>query len=321
MDIENSSQQDIQDEKNEGLSLPEEATSQVFERYISQIKSLIRMKLNERIRRKEGTSDIAQAVFKSFFECNVDLSDSDNLLGVLLTITYRKIVNTVHKYQGPTRDYRREQIELNSNTLVLSSLDLERMASGPSPEDAVVVMDLLEHLIECLQEREQQVLKLKLLAKDHSNKEVAKMLKVPLNSDGYFLEAHVKLRPVDFATEGIFVAGLAHSPKFISEAVSQAAAAAARASTILAKDKYYAEATVSYVDDTLCVGCAVCSSLCPYEAIELATEEDDRRHSRVNEALCKGCGTCVAACPSGAMDQYGFTRRQIMAMIDTVKGW
>ncbi|MGB3342075.1 MAG: FAD-dependent oxidoreductase [bacterium] len=154
-----------------------------------------------------------------------------------------------------------------------------------------------------------------------ANKEVAKMLKVPLNSDGYFLEAHVKLRPVDFATEGIFVAGLAHSPKFISEAVSQAAAAAARASTILAKDKYYAEATVSYVDDTLCVGCAVCSSLCPYEAIEMATEEDDRRHSRVNEALCKGCGTCVAACPSGAMDQYGFTRRQIMAMIDTVKGW
>jgi heterodisulfide reductase subunit A len=154
-----------------------------------------------------------------------------------------------------------------------------------------------------------------------ANKEIAKMLKVPLNSDGYFLEAHVKLRPVDFATEGIFVAGLAHSPKFISEAISQAAAAAARTSTILAKGKYYAEATVSYVDDTLCVGCAVCSSLCPYEAIEMATEEDGRRHSRVNEALCKGCGTCVAACPSGAMDQYGFTRRQMMAMIDTVKGW
>jgi heterodisulfide reductase subunit A len=149
------------------------------------------------------------------------------------------------------------------------------------------------------------------------NKETAKMLKVPLNSDGYFLEAHVKLRPVDFATEGIFVAGLAHSPKFINETIAQAEASAARASTILANNKYYAEATVSHVYEDICVGCGLCSSLCPYEAIEIITE-DGKRRSKVNEALCKGCGTCVAACPSGAMDQYGFTKKQIMAMIDTI---
>jgi len=150
------------------------------------------------------------------------------------------------------------------------------------------------------------------------NESIAKMLKVPLNSDGYFLEAHVKLRPVDFATEGIFVAGLAHGPKFISETISQSRAAAARAATILAHDKYYAEATVSYVDKDLCVGCGLCSSLCPYEAISIVTE-DGKRRSKVNEALCKGCGTCVAACPSGAMDQYGFRKRQIMAMIEAIK--
>jgi heterodisulfide reductase subunit A len=150
------------------------------------------------------------------------------------------------------------------------------------------------------------------------NDVIAKMLKVPLNSHGYFLEAHAKLRPVDFATEGIFVAGLAHSPKFITETIAQAEAAAARASTILAHNKYYAEATISHVNEDLCVGCGLCSSLCPYEAIEIHSE-DGKRKSTVNEALCKGCGTCVASCPSGAMDQYGFTKKQIIAMIDAVK--
>jgi heterodisulfide reductase subunit A len=152
---------------------------------------------------------------------------------------------------------------------------------------------------------------------DQNNKEIAKMLKVPLNSDGFFLEAHVKLRPVDFATEGVFVAGLAHSPKFLCETIAQAGATAARAATILAEKKYYAEATVSHVDEERCVGCGICSSLCPYEAIEIV-DEDNKRHSKVNQALCKGCGTCVAACPSGAMDQYGFTRDQITAMIRAI---
>jgi heterodisulfide reductase subunit A len=152
------------------------------------------------------------------------------------------------------------------------------------------------------------------------NKRIAKMLKVPLNSDGYFLEAHVKLRPVDFATEGVFVAGLAHSPKFINESIAQAVASAARAATILSKDKYYAEATVSHVNEDLCVGCGLCSNLCPYEAIEIKVK-DGKRVSHVNEALCKGCGTCVAACASGAMDQYGFTKRQILGMISTLREW
>jgi heterodisulfide reductase subunit A len=153
---------------------------------------------------------------------------------------------------------------------------------------------------------------------NEDNEELAKMLKVPLNSEGFYLEAHVKLRPVDFATEGVFVAGMAHCPKCIDEAISQAEAAAARAATIISKNKYYAEATVSSVNEDLCAGCGVCSALCPYEAITIQ-EKDGKRVSKVNEALCKGCGTCVAACTSGAMVQYGFTRRQIMAMVEAFK--
>jgi len=153
---------------------------------------------------------------------------------------------------------------------------------------------------------------------EKDNDVLAKMLKVPLNDEGFFLEAHVKLRPVDFATEGVFVAGMAHSPKCIDEAISQAEAAVARATTIIAHEKYYAEAAISHVNEELCGGCGICSGLCPFEAIEIVIEDTERK-SKVNEALCKGCGTCVAACPSGAMEQYGFTKHQIMAMIDALE--
>ncbi len=152
---------------------------------------------------------------------------------------------------------------------------------------------------------------------DPNNKTLAKMLKVPLNSDGFFLEAHVKLRPVDFATEGVFVAGMAHSPMTIAESITQGQAAAARATTILANKKYYAEATVSSVNEELCAGCGMCGALCPYEAI-IYKEKDGKKISSVNEALCKGCGTCVAACPSGAIVQYGFTKKQIIAMVEAI---
>ena len=143
--------------------------------------------------------------------------------------------------------------------------------------------------------------------------ELAKFYKVPLNEDGFFLEAHVKLRPVDFATDGIFVCGLAHSPKSIEESISQAKAAASRATTILAKDSVVAEGIVASVDESICSGCGICEALCPYGAI---TVNRVRRVAEVNEALCKGCGTCCAACPSGAAQQRGFTTKQEFSMIE-----
>jgi len=144
-------------------------------------------------------------------------------------------------------------------------------------------------------------------------RELAMLYKVPVNEDGFFLEAHVKLRPVDFATDGVFICGLAHAPKSLEESIAQAKAAASRATTILVKDAIIGEGIVASVNEALCSGCGVCEVLCPYGAIAVDREKGV---SAVNEALCKGCGTCCAACPSGAVQQRGFTRKEISAMLD-----
>ena len=141
------------------------------------------------------------------------------------------------------------------------------------------------------------------------NKRIAEMLKVPLTKDGFFLEAHMKLRPVDFATDGVFLCGMAHWPKFIDESISQACAAAARAATILSKKTLDAEGTVSHIDEALCIGCGVCISICPYKAIA----KDENGLAKVNEVLCKGCGTCAASCPERAIMMHQFTDEQLIA--------
>ncbi|MEO0085085.1 MAG: FAD-dependent oxidoreductase [candidate division WOR-3 bacterium] len=152
--------------------------------------------------------------------------------------------------------------------------------------------------------------------------ELAQLLKVPLNADGFFLEAHMKLRPVDFATEGVFMAGLCHFPKFIDESVAQARAAAGRAATILARDELEAEATVAHVNPDRCSACHMCETLCAYRAIEVrvVNERTGRQAAVVNEALCKGCGACAANCRSLAIDIRGFTSenivREIRALLD-----
>ncbi len=146
------------------------------------------------------------------------------------------------------------------------------------------------------------------------NESIAKMLKVPLSKDGFFLEAHMKLRPVDFATDGIFLCGLAHWPKSIEESVSQACATAARAITILSKEALEVEGTISSVNEDLCSGCRICESICDYRAIEMK-EVDGKLRAHVLEALCKGCGVCGSSCPTGAISMLHFTDEQILAQV------
>ena len=150
------------------------------------------------------------------------------------------------------------------------------------------------------------------------NKALAPMLKVPLIKEGYFLEAHMKLRPVDFATEGVFLAGTAHSPKFIDESISQALGAVARAVTILSKDKLEAEGIIAMASEDLCDGCGICQPICEYKAIDIVAHPKfkDKKFAEINIGLCKGCGACVGACPAGALTQKGYKDNQIIAMID-----
>jgi heterodisulfide reductase subunit A len=146
------------------------------------------------------------------------------------------------------------------------------------------------------------------------NKHVAEMLKVPLTKDGYFLEAHMKLRPVDFATDGVFFCGMAHSPKYIDESISQACAAASRATTVLSKPTLEMEGIVANVDEDLCSGCRICEHLCPYGAVEMR-EKDGKLTAHVIEALCKGCGACGTACPTKAITMGHFTTEEILVQV------
>ncbi len=152
-------------------------------------------------------------------------------------------------------------------------------------------------------------------------KELSRLLNINMSEDGYYLEAHPKLRPVDTFTDGIFLAGCCQSPKDIPDTIAQASSAASRVSNILSQKELEIEATVAKVDENLCRGCGLCIESCPYTAIELISINRDGNTvevAYVNEALCKGCGTCAAACLNGAIHHLGYTDNQILAQIQAL---
>jgi heterodisulfide reductase subunit A len=142
---------------------------------------------------------------------------------------------------------------------------------------------------------------------------LAQLYKVSQNEDGFFIEAHVKLRPVDFATDGVFVCGLAHAPKPIDESIAQAQAAAGRSVAVLSSKNRTVGGTIAEVNAADCSRCGVCVSVCPYGA-PVFNEKTGK--AEVQSTLCKGCGLCVASCRSGAIHQKGFETGQIMSMIE-----
>jgi heterodisulfide reductase subunit A len=146
------------------------------------------------------------------------------------------------------------------------------------------------------------------------NKILSNMLKVPLNADGFYVEAHLKLRPVDFASEGIFLCGLAHAPKLIDENISQARAAAARAATVLSKTHLDVGAQVSRVNQNKCISCMTCVHACPYSA-PFANKD---RKAEIVGAKCMGCGICAAECPACAIQLNHFETGQFSMMLDNL---
>jgi heterodisulfide reductase subunit A-like polyferredoxin len=147
----------------------------------------------------------------------------------------------------------------------------------------------------------------------HRDHELAQLFKVPLNEDGFFVEAHAKLRPVDFATDGVFLCGMAHYPKPVDESIAQAQAAVSRAVTLLSGLKIEVSGAVAQTNQAICSRCGVCLAICPYSA---PGWNERTSKAEINPALCKGCGLCVASCRSGAINLKGFDQGQIFAMID-----
>ncbi len=147
-----------------------------------------------------------------------------------------------------------------------------------------------------------------------NSKEIAQMFKVSLGADGFFQEAHVKLRPVDFGAEGVYLCGLAHYPKHISESVSQAYGVAGRVLTLLANDTVMASGSVCQVDEAKCMGCQACASACAFGAIEMAAGKQGKK-ARVIPVLCKGDGLCNAKCPTGAIQLKHYTDEELLGQI------
>jgi heterodisulfide reductase subunit A len=143
--------------------------------------------------------------------------------------------------------------------------------------------------------------------------EIARIVNISQDKDGWFIESHPKLEPVATTTDGIFIAGTCVAPKDIPDSVAQARAAAARVLARISKGKIEVDALYSVVNEELCSGCRLCNQLCPYSAIEF---DEEKKHSHIISALCKGCGVCVAACPSSAIKGRHFTDQQVLAQVD-----
>jgi heterodisulfide reductase subunit A len=149
---------------------------------------------------------------------------------------------------------------------------------------------------------------------NEQSKEIAQQFKVSLGADEFFQEAHVKLRPVDFGAEGVYLCGLAHYPKFISETVSQAYGAAGRVLTLLANDTVVASGSVCRVDENACISCGACITACAYGAIQFIETPQGRKAS-VNAVLCKGDGLCTTKCPTEAIQLKHYTDKEISNQI------
>jgi heterodisulfide reductase subunit A-like polyferredoxin len=144
--------------------------------------------------------------------------------------------------------------------------------------------------------------------------ELSSIMKLARNAEGYFLEAHVKLRPVDMATEGVFICGTAHSPKLVSETISQALAAASRATTFLSQDSLTLSAVTARVNGDMCASCLICVRSCPYGVPRINSEGV----SEIDMALCHGCGICASECPAKAIELNWYEDDQLLSKVDAL---
>ncbi|NPU84839.1 MAG: FAD-dependent oxidoreductase [Syntrophaceae bacterium] len=221
-----------------------------------------------------------------------------------VTVIYRDI-----RTFGLKEDFYKKARELNVKFV---RYDEDRKPEVRAEGDKLVIR-LLDPILNETVELKTDLLALSVgTVPNPENEEIGKMLKVPTNQDGFFLEAHVKLRPVDFATDGVFMCGMAHAPKLSEDSIVQANAAVSRACTILTKDFIEAEGKTAYVNKERCAACGLCEVNCPFSAIAVDLAEGC---AAVNTVLCKGCGVCTASCRMNAVDLNGFNNEEVLAQI------
>ena len=182
-------------------------------------------------------------------------------------------------------------------------------------EDNNVFITAIDHVLGVPLEINSDLVTLATAIVPYKDEKLANFFKVPLNDDGFFVEKHAKLGPSEFATDGVFLCGLAHYPKPIDEAIAHGQAAAARAVTLLAREVVHTSGNIAQVNSMVCSACGVCVSICPYSAPLFETEGRFTGKAQINPVLCKGCGLCVASCRSGALHLKGFDTNQIFSQI------
>jgi len=180
-------------------------------------------------------------------------------------------------------------------------------------KDGKILIGVEDHVLHRPLEIEADLVTLATAIVPYRDEKLSQFYKLPMNSDGFFVERHAKLGPSEFATDGVFLCGMAHYPKPIDEAVLQAKAAASRATTLLARKTIHTSGQVARVATVKCSSCGVCVSVCPYSAPSFIAEGREAGRAQINPVLCKGCGLCVASCRSGAIHHNGFDTNQIFA--------
>jgi heterodisulfide reductase subunit A len=218
---------------------------------------------------------------------------------------------------GYSEDYYREAADKDVKFIRYEPQDKPEVIAGESEEGRPVLkVTLPDYILGSKLEIDADIVALAAaVVPSAGSKEVSQHFKVTLGPDGFFQEAHVKLRPVEFAADGVFLCGTAHYPKLISEAISQAYGAAGRVLTLLSHDTVVASGSVCEVDEKECMGCGQCASVCTYGAIELRETRQGKK-AVVNPVLCKGDGLCNAKCPTGAIQLKHFTDEELLAQID-----
>jgi len=184
--------------------------------------------------------------------------------------------------------------------------------------DGRLLVTATDHVLGRPMEIETDLLTLASALIPNRDERLANFFKVPLNDDGFFVERHAKLGPSEFATDGVFLCGLAHYPKPIDESIAQGQAAASRAITLLARKNIFTSGTVAESNPLNCSSCGVCVAICPYNAPAFTAEGPWAGRAEINPVLCKGCGLCVASCRSGALHLKGFDNNQIFAQIFSI---